>query len=123
MIGFVQEGKAEAAHKPSATCSARTRWCCAMTHPTDLDAAAPGARRCGATGLGDRLPADVRLLDAHNLRVDEAASTGESVPVDKHTQAVAAMPRWATAWAWALQGHAGDTGQGARAVVVAYRRT
>jgi len=32
---------------------------------------------------GDRLAADARVLDAHGLEVDEAALTGESVPVAK----------------------------------------
>ena len=36
-------------------------------------------------GAGDRVPADLRLTDAVNLRVNEAALTGESVPVDKDT--------------------------------------
>jgi Ca2+-transporting ATPase len=37
---------------------------------------------------GDVLPADARLLEAPNLRVNEAALTGESVPVDKHPTAL-----------------------------------
>ncbi|MCX6053757.1 MAG: cation-translocating P-type ATPase [Chloroflexi bacterium] len=37
---------------------------------------------------GDRVPADARLLEAINLQVEEAALTGESVPVEKHIKAL-----------------------------------
>lgn len=37
---------------------------------------------------GNLLPADVRLLEAVNLRIQEAALTGESEPVEKHTDAL-----------------------------------
>ncbi|HEY9076282.1 MAG TPA: cation-translocating P-type ATPase [Anaerolineaceae bacterium] len=37
---------------------------------------------------GDRVPADARLLETINLQLEEAALTGESVPVEKHTQAL-----------------------------------
>ena len=36
---------------------------------------------------GDAIPADARLVDAHEARVDEAALTGESLPVAKHADA------------------------------------
>ena len=39
---------------------------------------------------GDHIPADVRLIATRNLQVDEAALTGESLPVNKDTAPVAA---------------------------------
>lgn len=37
---------------------------------------------------GDFIPADARLIDAVNLQVDESALTGESLPVNKHVDAI-----------------------------------
>lgn len=37
---------------------------------------------------GNYVPADLRLIEAHNLRVEEAALTGESVAVEKHAHSV-----------------------------------
>jgi Ca2+-transporting ATPase len=38
---------------------------------------------------GDKVPADLRMIRAKNLLVEEAALTGESLPVGKHSEAVA----------------------------------
>ncbi|HHV79277.1 MAG TPA: cation-translocating P-type ATPase [Firmicutes bacterium] len=37
---------------------------------------------------GDKVPADLRLVETQNLRMDESALTGESVPVEKDADAV-----------------------------------
>ena len=37
---------------------------------------------------GDKIPADLRLIEAKNLRTEEAALTGESVPAEKTVDAV-----------------------------------
>lgn len=35
---------------------------------------------------GDRIPADIRFIDANSLYVEESALTGESLPVNKHNR-------------------------------------
>ncbi|MCL2679698.1 MAG: cation-translocating P-type ATPase [Dehalococcoidia bacterium] len=37
---------------------------------------------------GDYIPADVRIIESMNLKIDESALTGESVPVEKDARAV-----------------------------------
>ena len=88
IIGFVQEGKAEQAMD-------------AIRHMLAPKAKViRGGQRLTIAGeqlvpgdivlleAGDKVPADLRLLSAHSVSVQEAILTGESVPVDKHTQPV-----------------------------------
>ncbi|EEC43755.1 predicted protein [Phaeodactylum tricornutum CCAP 1055/1] len=39
-------------------------------------------------GTGDRVPGDIRMLEVNNLACQEAALTGESVPIEKVTDAI-----------------------------------
>jgi magnesium-transporting ATPase (P-type) len=89
LIGFVQEGKAEHALEGIAkllSLDAQVRrdghWTC-----IGADGLVPGD--VVRLRSGDRVPADVRLVEATNLQVEESALTGESVPTEKRTDPVA----------------------------------
>jgi P-type Ca2+ transporter type 2C len=61
---------------------------------------------------GERVPADGRLVSGEGLSADEAALTGESVPVEKGTEAVAAATPLAERSAMVFAGTAITRGQG-----------
>jgi Ca2+-transporting ATPase len=65
---------------------------------------------------GARVPADGRLAEAHALRVDESALTGESVPVDKQPAAVAPEAPLAERTSMAYLGTTVAAGRGAMLV-------
>ncbi len=118
LIGFVQEGKAERALAAIRHMLAPHAVVLRDGSQHDIDAADLVPGDVVMLASGDRVPADVRLLQARNLRIDEAALTGESVPVDKATDAVA---RDAAIGDRLCMGYAGTlvTQGQARAVVVA----
>ncbi|MBB3176314.1 HAD-IC family P-type ATPase [Variovorax sp. Sphag1AA] len=88
LLGFVQEGKAEKAldsirnmlsAEARTTRGGETR----MIPAEDL---VPGD--VVLLESGDKVPADLRLVDVKNLRTEEAALTGESVPAEKTIEPV-----------------------------------
>ena len=89
-IGFIQEGRAESALegiRNMLSVNAEVRRDGAWAR-VDADDVVPGD--VVRVRSGDRVPADVRLIQATNLRVEESALTGESVAAAKKVDAVAA---------------------------------
>jgi len=90
LLGFVQEGKAEKALdsiRNMLSAEARTVRD-GETRMISAEELVPGD--VVLLESGDKVPADLRLADAKNLRTEEAALTGESVPAEKSTDAVPA---------------------------------
>ncbi len=89
-IGFIQEGKAEEALEAVSAmlASHATVLRDGERHEIEADLLVPGDIVMLESGA--RVPADLRLIRVKNLRVNEAAITGESMPVEKGTEPVAA---------------------------------
>jgi magnesium-transporting ATPase (P-type) len=83
LIGFIQEGKAEQALSAIRDLLAPSAMTLRDAERRELSAEqlVPGDVLMLASG--DKVPADLRLLSVKNFYVDEAALTGESVPVEK----------------------------------------
>lgn len=118
LIGFVQEGKAEKAMD-------------AIRHMLAPNAnVIRGGERISIEGehlvpgdivlleAGDKVPADLRLLTAHGMSVQEAILTGESVPVEKHTGPASKEASLGDRSCMAFSGTLVTSGQG-KGVVVA----
>ena len=89
LIGFIQEGKAEKALDAIRDLLSHT----AAVKRDGKICVIPTERLVPGDIVvlksGDKVPADIRLLQTKNLRIDEAMLTGESVPVEKNTDLVA----------------------------------
>ena len=90
MIGFVQEGKAEAAMAAIRNMLAPKAATLRDGHRVTLDGADLVPGDIVLLEAGDKVPADLRLLQARGLTAQEAVLTGESVPVEKGPDPVAA---------------------------------
>ena len=84
ILGVVQESRAEAALAALKKMAAPEAQVVRGGRRTSLPAAQLVPGDIVLLEAGNFIPADVRLLEAVNLRVDEAALTGESVPVQKN---------------------------------------
>lgn len=86
MIGYWQESRAEGALAALAR-TVSTPACVRRAGGRSLvDASQLVPGDIVLLSAGDRVPADMRLIDQHELRTNESALTGESLPLDKHIQ-------------------------------------
>jgi P-type Ca2+ transporter type 2C len=85
VIGFVQEYRAERAMEALRAMAALTATVIRGGHTMTVSAAEVVPGDVVVLAAGRIVPADLRLLEAASLRVEEAALTGESVPVEKVT--------------------------------------
>lgn len=118
LIGFIQEGKAERAL--DAIRNMLTSVAVVIRHgerheiPTET--LVPGD--IVLLSAGDKVPADLRLLETKNLRIEESILTGEAVAVEKTNEAVAREAEIGDRFCLAFSGTLVVYGQG-RGVVVA----
>jgi magnesium-transporting ATPase (P-type) len=123
LIGFVQEGKAERALDAiRAMLSLRAVVVRAgETLEVPAETLVPGD--VVQLRSGDKVPADLRLLRTRNLQVDEAPLTGESLPVEKAPEPVAADAALGDRASLAYAGTLVTSGRGTGVVVGTGART
>jgi Ca2+-transporting ATPase len=90
VVGFVQEMKARKAMAALLSLSAPQAKVRREGIASQVDAAHVVPGDILVLDAGDRVAADARLLEIANLKINESAFTGESLPVDKNINPVAA---------------------------------
>jgi magnesium-transporting ATPase (P-type) len=123
LVGFIQEGKAQQAMlaiQQMLSLESRVRRN-GQVHSLAAEQLVPGD--WVLLEAGDRVPADLRLLETRDLRIDEAALTGESLPVDKHHAAVDAATSLAERRCMAYSGTLVHAGSAAGVVVATAGQT
>ena len=118
VIGFIQEGRAESALDAIRSMLSPRAIVLRDGRRVELDAAELVPGDVVLLASGDRVPADLRLVEVKDLRIDESALTGESMPADKSVDAVAPGAALGDRTGMAYSGTLISYGQ-ARGVVVA----
>jgi Ca2+-transporting ATPase len=85
-LGFIQEYRAERAMEALKRMAAPTASVLRDGKETEIPATELVPGDIILLRTGDRIPADARLIEAVNLKTDEAPLTGESIPVEKTSE-------------------------------------
>lgn len=117
VIGFVQEGKAEKALASIRSMLSVHAWVIRDGNRIEIEAESLVPGDVVLLKSGDKVPADLRLTEVRSLRIDEAALTGESVPVSKQVDAVSADASLGDRVSMAYSGTIVTYGQGVGVVV------
>jgi P-type Ca2+ transporter type 2C len=88
-LGFIQEYRAERAIEALRQMAAPTAAVMRDGEEIEIPAREVVPGDIVLLRAGDKIPADARLVESVNLQVEEAALTGESVPVEKHAKPIA----------------------------------
>lgn len=83
IIGFIQEGKAQDAISALEHMIVTKTYVIRNGQKRRIDARLVTVGDIVLLSSGDKAPADIRIIGANNLQIDESALTGESVPVSK----------------------------------------
>ena len=118
LIGFIQEGKAEHAMNAIRHMLAPHANVIRNGERTSVQGEDLVPGDIVLIEAGDKIAADLRLITAHGLTLQEAILTGESVPVEKHTGQVSAQASIGDRTGMAFSGTLVASGQG-KGVVVA----
>lgn len=84
LLGVYQEGRAEKAVEALQKMASPTARLLRNGHQIEVPSEEVVPGDIVLLEAGDIVPADVRLIESSNLAAEEAALTGESVPVEKH---------------------------------------
>ena len=112
VVGFLQEGKAEDALAAIRNMIAPRATALRDGQRVSVPQAELVPGDVVLIEAGDRVPADLRLLRARSLRIDEAILTGESVAATKHTDPVDANAALGDRRSLAFSGTLVASGQG-----------
>ncbi len=123
LIGFVQENRADAAMDAIKNILALEAH--VVRSGTRMDVDADGLTLGDVVRLkpGDKIPADLRLIKADNLKVEESALTGEANTMEKQTEALKSGTTLADRTNLAFSGTTVSSGTGTGVVVAVGENT